>query len=128
MNSLENLGWMISSGYLSNQYLIASIPSSCVMLEYSDSTSNVARILSFVTSFGRWFKKSVVSLILLLTLFVSGLKMMSNVLLNLCVKQLGPATIGLNFKSVTFLTFTVDESECLHALFMLSLLWTFGKP
>ena len=61
INSFENLEFKVS-GYFSIQYFTASIPRLCEILEYSDSISNDASIVSFGIVIGRLFKKSVVSL------------------------------------------------------------------
>ena len=61
INSFENLEFKVS-GYFSIQYFTASKPRLCGILEYSDSISNDASIVSFGIVFGRLFKKSVVSL------------------------------------------------------------------
>ena len=63
------------------------------------TVSNEARIVLGETVVGRWLRKSVLSLIKLLTCLVIGFKMISIRLLSLCVSFVGPATIGLKFIS-----------------------------
>ena len=61
INYFENLESKVCV-YFSIQYFTASKPGLCGMLEYSDSISNDASIVSFAIVIGRLFKKSVVSL------------------------------------------------------------------
>ena len=61
INYFEILEFKVS-GYFSIQFFTASKPRLCGILEYSDSISNDASIVSFGTEVGRMFRKSVVSL------------------------------------------------------------------
>ena len=65
---------------------------------------------------------------LLLICFVCGRRMIPSKLLSLCVRQDGPATIGLSFKSLTPSTSTNEESACLHHSVFVLLLCFFGSP
>ena len=65
---------------------------------------------------------------LLLICFVYGRRMISCKLLSLCVRQDGPATIGLSFKSLTSSTSTYEESACSHLSVIVLLLCIFGSP
>ena len=66
-------------------------------------------------------RKSMSSLMKLLTCLINGFGRMSVKLLNLCVSQTGPATIGRNCKSMGSLSSRYSDCVSMH-LFLIKLL------
>lgn len=100
-NCLLNLGCKVCV-CLSIQYAIASFPRLCGILLYRLLTSNVASIVPSSTVCGRELRKCVLSLTKLLTRLVKGCNSISIRLLSLLVGHDGPATMGLNVRSLGF--------------------------
>ena len=95
MNCVVNLE-VILYLYLETKFSFAVSPNSFGILVYKLRTSKLIKTVSSVTFRLHIFKKSVLSLMLLSTWLVKGLKK----LLILLVWHFGPPSIGVSFKSL----------------------------
>ena len=98
------------------------------MLVYRFVTSKDTKIAFSGTAFGMCERKSISSLIKLLTCLRIGFERISIKLLNLCLSLTGPATIGRNCKSSGSLSSNYCDRVSLHLLLIKLLLWIFGNP
>ena len=82
----------------------------------------------FFVVLGIFRKKSVVSLRKLGIFLVNGFNKISKRLLSLLVRHVGPAIMGRSFKSMISAISTVEVVDFSHAVFIVLLLCTLGRP
>ena len=126
MNSFENQSW-IKSRLLLIQNVNASSPSSCRMLVYKLVTSYEYKAEGDVNSLGNFRIKSQSSLMYVFNFVTSGFNRVSRNSLSLWVGDIGPAMIGLLFKSLGGDISTKSWSDDFKWSIISLLLWILGS-
>ena len=100
-NCVANLEFILCL-YLETKYSIALSSNSCGTLVYKLHTSKLTKTLSSLTFRSHVFKKSLLSLMLLLTCLLKDFKIRFNKSLSLLVGNFGTPIIALSFKSLGY--------------------------